>query len=149
MVQKGRLAKPTFLIAMKTKDTNITGFSIVEIVVATAVIGMMIIAMTNLLITVSSIQEQNDHLALASRQAEAKIESLRNSHYNSLPLSPPAIDFSADLPAELPEPKSATVTVTEPSPGLKRLDVSITYHEVNRDKTVSLSALLGNIGLAQ
>lgn len=134
---------------MKSKISNSTGFSLVEIVVATAVIGMMIIAMSNLLIAVSSIQEQNDHLALASRVAEARIESLRNSHYNSLPISPPAIDFTSELPEELPGPKIGTVTVTEPNPGMKRLDVSITYHEVNRDKTVQMSALLGNIGISQ
>lgn len=116
---------------MKSKISNSTGFSLVEIVVATAVIGMMIIAMSNLLIAVSSIQEQNDHLALASRVAEARIESLRNSHYNSLPISPPAIDFTSELPEELPGPKIGTVTVTEPNP---RYETARCQHYLSRSK---------------
>ncbi|MBI4101045.1 hypothetical protein HY441_01050 [Candidatus Microgenomates bacterium] len=129
--------------------TNVTGFTIVEIAVATAVVGLIVISLTNLFITIAGIQRQNNHLALASRSAEQKIESLRNNHYNSLPLSPPPIDFTNELPADLPTPRSATVTVSEPAQGMKRLDVAITYREGSRDKTIQMSALLGNIGISQ
>ena len=128
---------------------NTQGFTITEIVVAVAVLGIMIVALTNLVIGVASVQRQNQRLTLARRTAEGKIESLRNNHYNNLVNSPPAIDFTSELPAELPDPRSALVTISEPNPGLKQLDIVITYREGSRDKSVEMSALIGNIGISQ
>src|SRR3990167_8392198 len=115
-----------------------TGFTIIEVVVTMAVVGMMIIALTNLVISVGAIQRQTERLSLASRVAEAKIESLRNNHYNNLTNSPPPIDFTSELPEELPSPRSAYVTVSEPAEGIKRVDVVITYHDGNVDRQVQL-----------
>lgn len=109
----------------------------------------MIIGISSLFIAINSVQRQNEHLSVAARAGETKIESLRNNHYNSLAVSPPAIDFTSELPSELPEPRSGTVTVSEPSPGLKRLDLQITYFESGRNKTVKMSTLIGNIGISQ
>ncbi len=134
---------------MKRNHSNSEAFTLVEIVVGLAIIGIMVISLANLFISIGSIQRQNNHLALATRLAEQKIESLRNHHYNALTISPPPLDFTAELSPELGDPKSALVTVSEPNPGMKRLDVVITYHEGSRTKTVSLSALIGNIGISQ
>ncbi len=131
------------------KKRNKSGFTIVEIAVAIAVIGLMVIALSNLFIAVGVIQRQNNHLNLASRAAEAKIEDLRNNHYNTIAPSPPALDFSNELPADLPSPRSALVSVSEPQEGLKQLEVSITYREGTRDKTVRLTGVIGNIGISQ
>lgn len=131
------------------KKNKSAGFTLVEIVVVTAVIGMMIIALTNLVIAIGGIQRQSERLTLASRIAEAKIESLRNNHYNNLVNSPPDIDFTSELPTDLPEPRLATVTVSEPSSGIKRLDVNISYTDGKLTKNVNLSGLIGNIGLSQ
>ncbi len=125
------------------------GFTLVEIAVTVAVIGMMMIALANLVIAIGGIQRQSERLTLASRIAEAKIEGLRNNHYNNLVNSPPALDFTNELPTDLPEPRSATVTVSEPSNGIKRLDVSISYTDGKLTKNVNLSGLIGNIGLSQ
>jgi prepilin-type N-terminal cleavage/methylation domain-containing protein len=132
----------------KTLPRN-SGFTIIELIVATTVLSLMIVALVNLVIGIAGIQRQNDRLQLATRAAETKIESLRNAHYNSLAISPPAIDFASELPADLPSPRTATVTVSEPSPGLKRLDVNVTYREGSKDKTVQLTSLIGNIGISQ
>lgn len=126
-----------------------SGFSIIEIAVALVVVSASIIALTNLFITTINLQRQTNRIDLATTIAEDKIESLRNNHYNSLALSPPAIDFTNELPDELPSPRSATVTVSEPSSGIKQLDVSITYEERSGPKTIALSTMLGNIGIGQ
>ena len=125
------------------------GFSLVEIAVGLVVIGLVVISISNVFISIGVIQRQSAHLSLAARLAEQKIESLRNNHYNTIPLSPPPIDFTSELPADLATPRSATVNVSEPSPGIKRLEVTITYREGSRSKTVQLSVLLGNIGISQ
>lgn len=134
---------------MANSQRTSTGFTLVEIVVVTAVVGIMIISLTNLMITIGNIQRQADRLAIADRIAEDKIESLRNHHYNTLVNSPPPIDFTSELPADLPTPRSAQITVSEPEPGIKRLEVVISYKEGQRTKTVELSTLLGNIGISQ
>ena len=125
------------------------GFSLVEIAVGLVVVGLIVISLSNVFISIGVIQRQSDHLSLASRIAEQKIESLRNNHYNSLPLSPPPIDFTSELPDDLASPRSAQVSVSEPEAGMKRIEVTITYREGGRSKTVQLSALIGNIGISQ
>ncbi len=129
--------------------TRQQGFSLVEIAVGLVVVGIIIISLSNVFVSIGVIQRQSDHLSLASRIAEQKIESLRNNHYNSLPLSPPAIDFTSELPDSLASPRLAQVYVSEPEAGMKRLEVTITYREGGRSKTVQLSALIGNIGISQ
>jgi prepilin-type N-terminal cleavage/methylation domain-containing protein len=126
-----------------------SGFSLVEIVVALAIIGIMIVSLANLFIAIGVLQRQNRNLTLATRIAESKIEGLRNNHYNALAPSPPPIDFTNELPDELAEPRSAIVTISEPTPGIKRLDITISYREGLQTKTIRLSSLLGNIGIAQ
>ena len=150
MVKKGRLLLPTFFIRkMERLNSNNDGFTLVELVVVTAVVGLMIISLGNLFIGIGSIQRQADRLAIADRIAEDKIESLRNAHYNTLTNSPPSLDFTNELPADLPTPRSGLITISEPNPGIKRLEVIITYKESSRTKTVQLSALIGNIGISQ
>ena len=124
------------------------GFTIIEVLVAMVVLGIMIISVTELFISIDATQRRSRRLESATRAAESKIESLRNSHYNTLTPGTP-LDFTAELPPGLPEPRSATVDVSEPAVGLRRLDVTVTYREGALDKEVQLSALLGDIGLAQ
>ncbi len=147
------MGKPTFFIGLnmqQPKDqTQCSGFTLIEVAVALVVAGLIIISLSNIFIAISVVQRQSDHLALATRSAEQEIESLRNSHYNTLVDSPPPIDFTSQLPTALATPRSASVNVSEPSAGIKRLDVTITWQEGSRSKTIELSSLLGNIGIAQ
>lgn len=125
------------------------GFTIIELIVGITVLAIMIAALTNFFVAIEAIQRQTQHLSVATRIAEQKIESLRNNHYNSIGLSPPPIDFTSELPDSLATPRSAQVEVSEPQPGIKRLDVTITYREGARSKTIRMSSLLGNIGISQ
>lgn len=133
----------------KPHSSTNKGFTLVEIAVGIAILGIMIISIANLFIAIEAIQRQSLHLALAHRAAEQEIESLRNSHYNTLALSPPNVDFTDELPPELASPRSGEVVISEPQPGIKRLDLTITYRNGRRTKTVKMSALLGNIGISQ
>lgn len=84
----------------------------------------------------------------STRAGEAKIESLRNSQYGNLETDS-NIDFTDELPADLPEPKNGNVFVSEPEPGLKRVDVTISYGDGSATKTVKQSSLIGIIGIGQ
>lgn len=127
---------------------NTQGFSLVELVVAIAVIGLLVVGVTSLYITIESTQRKTRLLETATRAGERKIEELRNNHYNTLEANS-TIDFSDELPSTLPEPREATVTVTEPTAGIKRVNVLITYNDGSRDKEVELSSLIGVIGIGQ
>lgn len=130
------------------KQLNNTGFTLVELIVATAMVGIMVIGITNLFIAVDTTQRRTQRLEAATRAGEQQIESLRNAHYNSLTPGS-SLNFTADLPSELAEPRSGIVNITEPSEGVRRLDVRITYHDGSVDREVNLSAVIGNIGIGQ
>ncbi len=57
--------------------------------------------------------------------------------------------FTSELPAELPNPKTGAAAITEPVPGLKRVDVTVTYRHAGQDKQVKVSSMIGIIGITQ
>lgn len=127
-----------------------SGFSLTEIVIATTVIGLMVVAFANIFISIGSMQRENDNLYIANRAAEGVIEGLRNNHFNSLVPDGQSHEYSSEIPdLYLPDPKTATYVITEPSPGLRQIEVTVTWKEGGRDKQVKQSALLGQIGIAQ
>ncbi|MBA2279102.1 type II secretion system protein [Candidatus Saccharibacteria bacterium] len=130
------------------KKRSQAGFTIVELLVAIVVIGMIIVGITNLYITIETTQRKTYHLELATRAGERQIESLRNQQYSSL--TPGVdIDFTSELPADLHSPKTGTIEVSEPSAGLRRVDLAITYKDGADQRTVQLSSLIGVIGIGQ
>lgn len=130
---------------MKDKQS---GFTLVELVVAIAVIGLLVTGVTSLYITIETTQRKTRLLETATRAGEKKIEELRNNHYNTL-TNGSTIDFTTELPSTLPEPHSGTVDVSEPTPGVKRVDLNITYRDGRIDKEVELTSMIGVLGLGQ
>ena len=110
--------------------------------------GLIIIGVVNLYIAVETAQRKSYHLEVATRAGEAQIESLRNLQYGNLSTDSD-INFTNQLPEDLPSPKSANVHVSEPEEGLKRVDITITYKEGKGEKTVKQSSLIGIVGIGQ
>lgn len=125
-----------------------SGFTIVELVVAIVIIGLLVVGVTSLYITVEATQRKTRLLETATRAGEKKIEELRNNHYNTLE-NDSTIDFTSELPDTLHEPRSGTVDVSEPTPGVKRVDLSISYKDGSNTREVELSSLIGILGLGQ
>lgn len=128
------------------KDKN--GFTLVELIATIAVLGIVAIGVANMFYTIQSVQRKANLLDRATRAAQSQVEVLRNNSYNSLTNGVP-IDFSDSLPDSLPAGSTGTVAVSEPSPGLKRVDVTVSYDDGNNQQSVSLSSLIGVIGLSQ
>jgi prepilin-type N-terminal cleavage/methylation domain-containing protein len=124
------------------------GFTLVELVVTIGIAGMLIVGITSLFITIETTQRKTRLLEIATRAGEKKIEELRNNHYNSLTTGS-VITFTSELPSTLPTPRAATVTVSEPTEGIKRVDLNITYKDGPSNKQVQLSSLIGVIGIGQ
>lgn len=130
---------------MKTDER---GFTIVELLVTVVVTGLIIVAVSTLFITIERTQHSTQLLETATRAGEQQIESLRNNNYNSL-ATDSTIDFAGSLPATLPSPRTAVVHVTEPMTDVKRVDVTITYRDGTKSKSVKLSSLIGQLGIGQ
>lgn len=130
------------------RRTRESGFTLIELIVTISIMGLLIIGLVNLYITIEASQRKSYHLEIASRAGEQQIEELRNSQYGNLDVDDD-IDFTDDLPEDLPEPRSGIVEVSEPEPGIKRVDVTITYKDGGGSKTVKQSSLIGVIGIGQ
>lgn len=140
--------QPVFCMINITGMKKEAGFTIIELLVTIVVTGLVVAAIASLIITIGSAQRSTQLLETATRAGERQIESLRNNMYNTLEPGVD-IDFTDELPAQLPDPKSGTVEVSEPTEGLRRVDVTITYQDGRRERNVQLSSVIGQLGIGQ
>lgn len=136
------------MLMLKMTGSKDSGFTLVELIVTISIFGLLIIGIANLYMTIESTQRKSYHLEIATRAGEKQIESLRNIQYGSLEPDT-TIDFTSDLPEDLPDPKTGTVAISEPEDGIRRVDVTITYKDTNGIKTVKQSSLIGALGIGQ
>lgn len=124
------------------------GFTLVELITAVVVLGIIGTSITALFLNIQQIQISTNYLESATRAAQREIESLRNSNYNNLTPGS-TITFTDQLPDDLPSGKTGTVVVSEPSPGVRRVDVTVTYTHEDTPRKVEMSSLIGVIGITQ
>lgn len=125
-----------------------SGFTIVELVATIIVVGIVSVGLATLFYNLQFTQRQTTYIDAATRAAQREIEILRNNSYNSLTAGQ-EVSFTNDLPSNLPKNSTGVVAVSEPSSGLKRVDVTVTYTDAGRTQNVKLSATIGEIGLSQ
>ncbi|MGI9027739.1 MAG: type II secretion system protein [Candidatus Saccharimonadales bacterium] len=126
---------------------NQTGFTLIELVVSITLIGVVIGSTLTLFLTIQSTQRRTVYLETATRSAQRKMESLRNNNYNNL-VAGQTLNFTAELPVELKN-RTGSVLVSEPTPGLKRIDITVEYYEGTSRQEVKLSSLVGILGITQ
>ena len=124
------------------------GFTLIELLVTIVVLSIVIVSFAGMYYIMQITQIKSQHYDLAVRAARTEIEDLRNNGYDSLTPGS-TINFSSSLPSLLPANKSGTVAISEPMPGLRRVDVTVTYTEFNQQQTIILSADIGVIGIGQ
>lgn len=134
--------------SMHHKRFGEDGLTLIELMITIVVLGISIAGIGSLYYYMQNMQVESQHLDLATRAARTEIEVLRNNSYNSLTPNS-TIDFSSSLPSQLPPGKSGTVKVTEPTPGLRQLDVTVTYTDFGKTETVQLTSDIGVIGIGQ
>lgn len=123
------------------------GFTIVELLVTIAIIGITTASLSSLFISIRNVQQQTGYVDAATRAAQREIETLRNDNYASLTPGQ-TIDFTNQLPSSLPH-GSGTVQVSQPANDLRRVDVTVGYTSQGEQRNVTLSSLIGVIGIAQ
>lgn len=122
------------------------GFTIVEMLVALALFAILIPALALGVSTLTQLNNRARDLTLISIIAENKIESLRSIGYNSIAAG--TTSFSSELPAELASPKSASYTVTQGT-GIKTIDVTISYADYKKTKTINYKSIVSETGVGQ
>lgn len=127
---------------------NSNGFTIPELLMAMMVIGVLISGISAIFISAQGVQQRTLVLEAATRAGQLQIESLRNNNYSAL-IPDEDIDFTASLPDILPDDKLGIVKVSEPKPGLRRVDVEITYTNQGKSERIELSSLIGILGITQ
>lgn len=125
---------------------NQNGFTLIELLITIIVLGIAITGIAGLYYAMQVAEVQSQHLDLAVRAARTEIEDLRNNGYGSL-ASGTTINFTTRLPAALPPDKNGSVAISQPSPDLRRIDVSVTYSDFGKPETVELSSDIGVIGI--
>ena len=123
------------------------GFTLVEVLVTILLLGVTIASLSSMFISIRTVQVQTSYYDTANRAAAREIESLRNDSYGSLTAGQ-VIDFTADLPTNLPN-RHGSATISAPSDGLRRVDATVTYTSQGKTRTVTLSSLIGEIGITQ
>jgi prepilin-type N-terminal cleavage/methylation domain-containing protein len=123
---------------MNTIGARKTGFSLIEVIVAIAIIGMMIVTTSVLLerLPVNSRAVSDQDVAL--KIARNEIETLRAGGYALLPVNG---SFANPLLNSLPS-GSASVTIAVYDAKTKRADVSVSWRETSGARTVSLTTLI-------
>lgn len=124
------------------------GFTLVEQLVAATVMLVVFIAVTQAFIGIGIVNGRSDAQTEAVELMQQKLEVLRNTPYNDLAVG--TTDFSSEMEpfVGLQEPRSATVTVTEVTPStLKRVDISLSYTQSGRTRSVGTTTLIGLRGI--
>ncbi len=134
---------------IKSRNINSqAGFGIPEIIITIVVLGVVSIGIIGMFRSITYIQTATNYQKVATLAAQRQIETLRNSNYSQLTVGTD-INFTAELPPELPAGKSGLVVVTEPVAGLKRVDVTVNYKHGTTNKQVKVSSMIGILGITK
>ncbi len=126
---------------------NERGFTLVELIVTATYVAAASAAIIGIFIAVGTLNRHSRNLAVATALAEQKMETYRDAGYAAIPTGSPAENFSSSLPSNFGSPKSALANVTIVQPGLKQVDVILSYTEDGRPKTVRLRTLMAQRGI--
>lgn len=126
---------------------NARGFTIVEVLVAIAVAGIMIGSLSTVVTTYVHTAQRGRYLNIANAYVEAKVESLRNTGYNGITVG--TTSLTSDLPTQLPPNRTASMIITSPSAGIKQADITISYNDQGKSSSYSYTTYIGELGVGQ
>lgn len=128
-------------------EEETSGFSIVELILSIVIGVIFITAVTQFVNNYVSLGQKSRNTILANSYVEGRVEALRNIGYNGINTG--TTDLSAELPAQLPTPRSAQMIVSTPSTGLKQVDISVTYNDKGKNQTYSYTTYVGELSVIQ
>ena len=131
---------------MKTPKSS-DGFTLVELLVAIAVGAIVTGVLSQVVTSYVHVAQRGRYMNLANSYTEAKVEALRNSGYNSLTAGTSSL--TSELPTQLPLSRSASITVSSPSTGLKQIDITVSYNDQGQTNSYAYTTYIGELGVGQ
>ncbi len=129
------------------KKNNTAGFTIIELLIAIAVVGILVPTLVSFVNTLNRFNDRARDMTLVNSLAENKAESLRSLGYSGL--TDGSTSFVSELPTTLGSPKNATYTVSTPNPGIKQVDLVISYNDHGATQTANYRTMIGELGVGQ
>ena len=127
--------------------TTESGFTIIELLVAIAVVGILVPTIAGFVNTLNRLNDRARDYTLVNSLAENKVESLRSIGFTGIATG--TTSFTNELPATLGSPKSASYTVSVPNTGMKQIDLAITFNDHGTARTVNYRTYVGELGVGQ
>lgn len=131
---------------MKRSGLDSGGLTIVELLVAIAVAAVVTTTLSSVTTSYIHVAQSGRDLNLANAYVEAKVEALRNAGYSTLTNG--TTSLTTDLPSQLPLGKSASMTISDKSAGIKQVDITISYKDQGT-KSYSYTTYIGELGVGQ
>jgi prepilin-type N-terminal cleavage/methylation domain-containing protein len=132
---------------MKKRVLAEDGFTIVELLVCIAVAAVIIGSLSQVVTTYIHLSQRGRYMNLANSYVEAKAESVRNIGYSGL--SDGTTNLTSELSTQLPRSRSASMTVSTPSAGLRQIDFTISYSDQAQTNTYNYTTYIGELGVGQ
>ena len=133
------LKKIRRLIRKLSKSPKFKGFTLAELMMASAILSVVLTSYLQLFIYCSTLAETSANLSFAINAAQAKMEEIRNVLYDDIITTYDGVTFSLNLPPNA----DGEITVNEIGadvPGdLLEIDIDISWQNKNRrNATTSL-----------
>lgn len=124
------------------------GFSLIELIVALAVLGIVVLSLFELFAQIRQINRSANNFTTATQLAQQSIELYRNTPYANINLGTKDLAASLTPYPALKSPRTATATVSQIDiNGLKQVDVQITYQDRSGPKQIQLSTIVALKGI--
>lgn len=123
------------------------GFTVIELLVAIAVVGILVPTLIGFLNTLNRLNDRARDMTVVNSLVENKVEGLRSAGYSAV--NNGTVSFSNELPVSLGNPKSATYVVTSPTAGMKQVDITVSYNDHGTTQTVQYRTYIGELGVGQ
>lgn len=125
------------------------GISIVELIVGTTLIAICVPVIASMMVALTRLNDRAYDMTVINALVENKIESLRSKGFPGVPNG--TVDFTAELPATIAGPRSASYTVSDSAfgPSVKTIDVTVSYSDYGTARQVAYKTNLGELGVGQ
>jgi type II secretory pathway pseudopilin PulG len=124
----------------------------VEVIATCTVVAIAFVAIIEIFVSITTLNRQAKHLAVATQALQGKIEEYRSTAWANLPPggSPRGCDATASFAVDLPGGAGSAVfgqNGADPCASIGKLDVTVSWTEGSRSKTIQASTLLTQRGL--
>lgn len=131
-----------------------SGFTLIELIVTIAVIGILLPVVITFLNAINAMNGRANTLSTVNAYVENRIEKFRSAGFQSVPITAGQVAFTgADvLPANVPKPRNAVYEVTYAQSGntsVKKVVVTVTFQSPNGPVVKTYITYLGELGVGQ